>query len=336
MDLPAQDPNEVNSLDAPADAAGGGSLDSSDANNDDVKATPEGGKKDDKKPKKKQGPMQKFQGLLIHVNIYLLIFIFIVVLAGVGVFVSMQRTAKELDTPTLTTQDLTNEALDQINESEVKVGDPKQTLAIESNAIFSGKVLIRDSLDVAGTIKVGGAVNLPGITVSGTSNFDQVQANRIGTSGDASIGGVLSVNNSLTVAGGATFGGPVSVPQLTVQVLQLNSNLNITQHIDAGGATPKLAKGTAVGSGGNASVSGTDTAGTVFVSTGGGTGAGCFATVTFAKNFNGTPHIAVSPVGSSAAGLNWYINRSSTNFSICTTNAAPTGQSFSFDYVAID
>lgn len=338
MESPAQDPNEINALDAPiADAAGGGdsvgeggSLDSGDP-----------GKSGDKKPevpqnKGKKGLVGLLQKIATHINIYLLLFIFIVVLAGMGVFVSMQQSKKDLEEPTLTTQDLAEEASEQINESEVTVGDPKQTLSIESNARFAGNVLVQKNLDVAGTIKVGSSLSLPGISVSGTSTFDQIQANRLAIDGDGSFQGTLTVQNNLTVAGGASFGGAISAPRLTVQSLQLNNDLTLTRHIDAGGPTPRLNRGTALGSGGTASVSGTDTAGTISINTGSSPGAGCFATITFANAFNGTPHVALTPVGSAAAGLNWYINRTGSGFSVCTTNPAPAGQNFAFDFVAID
>lgn len=339
MELPAQDQEEINSLEAPAtaDVAGGGGDTPPDNSLSSTEAPAPDGK--DKKPpasKKKKSPNAFLQRLISHINIYLLVFILIMVVAGVGVFVSLQNAKQETQEPTLTTQDLTQEALEQINESEVKVGDPKQTLAIESNAIFSGKVLVRDSLDVAGSIKIGGSVNLPGLTVSGTSSFDQIQTNKLSVSGDAGINGTLSVQSNLSVAGGGTFGGALSAPRLTVQELQLSGNLTFTKHIDAGGPTPGISKGSALGSGGTTSVGGTDTAGTVTISTGGSPGAGCFATVSFTSNFSGTPHVVVTPVGSAAGGLSWYINRSSSNFSVCTSSPAPSGANFAFDYIVID
>jgi hypothetical protein len=140
----------------------------------------------------------------------------------------------------------------------------------------------------------------------------------------------------LTAAGGATFGGPVSAPQLTAQTLQLTNDLQITKHIDAGGGSPSKSDGTALGSGGTASLGGTDTAGTVTINTGGSPAAGCFVNVSFAIKFSGTPHVVVTPIGSGGAGLAYYVNRTSSGFSICTATPAPTGQSFSFDYMVID
>lgn len=285
------------------------------------------------KPKKSR---LQAQNLITHVNIYLLLFILIVVLTLGIAFVGYQRN-KKIDTPTpVATQPLDPEALQKLKGSEVKVGDPKQVLTIESHAMFSGKVLIRDSLDVAGSIKVGGPLSLPGITVSGTSSFDQIQANNLSITGNVNVAGQLTIQKTLTVTGGASFGGPISAPQLSIQSLQLNSDLQLNRHLDAGGGTPSRTDGGALGSGGTSSVSGSDTAGTVTINTGSNTAAGCFLTVIFAQKFNATPHVVITPVGEGGAALDYYVTRTTTSFNICTTNAAPAGRSFSFDYIAID
>lgn len=334
MEQTNQTEDDVNSLEAPDTAP------PSPAPGSDPASTPPA---DDKQPdrpvslgKKKGKLLTRAQGLITHLNIYILVFLLIVIIAIVGVVVAVQRNKKALEVPTLTSGELTQEDLEEINESEAKVGDPKQTLTIESNAIFSGKVLVRDSLDVAGTIKVGGALSLPGLTVGGTSSFDQIQANKLSINGDTNVQGILTVQKNVAITGGATFGGPISAPQLTVQSLQINNDLSITRHIDAGGPTPGSSTGSAVGSGGTASVSGTDTAGTATINTGSAPAVGCFITINFSTKFNATPHIVITPVGSAGAALNYYINRSATNFTICTTNAAPPGQNFGFDYIVID
>ncbi|PID31873.1 hypothetical protein CR970_03285 [Candidatus Saccharibacteria bacterium] len=278
----------------------------------------------------------KVRNIITHMNIYLLMFIVIVVLSIGLVLVAIQSNKKSANPTTVTPKPLSTEELDQISSTDATVGDPKQTLTIESNSIFSGKVLIKDSLDVAGTIKVGGALSLPGISVSGTSNFDQIQANSLSIAGNTSIQGQLTIQESLTTSSGATFGGPISAPAIITSSLQLANDLQITRHIDAGGPTPGKSDGTALGYGGTSSISGTDIAGTVTINTGGSPGTGCFATITFAQRYGSTPHIAITPVGSAGGGLSYYINRSTTSFSICTTNPAPAGQTFSFDYVIID
>jgi cytoskeletal protein CcmA (bactofilin family) len=278
----------------------------------------------------------RLQGLIASINIYLLLFILILVLAAGIVFVGYQRSKKQAAVGTISTQTLDESTIEEISGSDSKIGDPKQTLTVESNAVFSGKVLVRDSLDVAGGIKVGGSVNLPGITVSGVSNFDQINLNKLTLNGDGSVQGTFSVQKTLSVSGGATFGGAISAPQLTIQTLILSGDIQLNRHIDAGGSTPGQTTGTALGSGGTASVSGTDTAGTVAINTGSNTASGCFITITFAQKFNSTPHIVITPVGSDAASMDYYVTRTSTSLSICTASAAPAGKSFAFDYIAID
>lgn len=288
-----------------------------------------------KKPGKK-GLGGMIHGLITHLNIYLLLFILIVVIVAGFTLVSIQKNKKESVTPTVQTQQLTADDLKKLSGNDAAVGDAKQTLTVASNAIFNGKVLIRDSLDIAGGIKVGGSLNLPGITVSGTSSFDQILGNKLAIAGDANIQGQLTIQKGVTVTGGGSFGAPITAPSISVQSFQLTGDIQLQRHIDAGGATPGQSPGSALGAGGTVSVSGTDTAGTVTINTGGGPAAGCFVTVNFSQKFNSTAHVVVTPIGSAAGGLNFYVNRTNSNFQICTTNPAPGGTSFGFDYIAID
>lgn len=280
---------------------------------------------------------KRLKAFAAKVNIYLLGFTLILVIAGAIIIVSVLRSRQENQNPALTTQELTQETLNQLKNSTAKVGDPKQILSIESNAVFAGTVLVRDSLEVAGQIKVGGSLSLPGITVSGTSSFDQVELNSLSIAGDANIQGQLTVSNNLTVNGGGSFSGNLSADSLSIDTLQLNGDIQLNRHIDAGGGTPGRSNGTALGSGGTATISGTDTAGTVTINTGGSAPSGCFITVNFKQSFNSTPHVVISPVGSTAAGLSYYVNRSSSSFSICTTSNPPDNTaSIIFDYIIID
>ncbi len=288
---------------------------------------------EDKKKNKSRG----VKGLAGKFNIYLLLFVFVLLIAGIVTFVSYQRSQKASDPAgSVSTEPLSDEALEQLRQTDVKVGDPKQILTVESNAIFAGKVLIRDSLEVAGEIKVGGPLTLPGISVSGASTFDQVSINNLQIAGNATIQGQLNVQNNLGVAGSLTVGGTISASSLNIQVLLINQDLQINGHIDAGGGTPGKSDGGALGAGGTSSVSGTDTAGTVNINTGGGTAPGCFVTINFVRNFGQTPHVVITPVGPAGGVLNYYINRNSSGFSICTANPAPVGQNFAFDYIVID
>ncbi len=285
----------------------------------------------------KKGIGQRVQGLVRGFNIYLLLFFLVVVIVAFIGFASYTSNKKAAEQSVISGQELSQEDLTNLGSSDQQVGDPQQTLTIASNAVFNGRVLVRSDLDVAGTIRVGGALSLPGITVSGTSAFENVQiANNLSIAGNAAIQGTLTVQQNLTVGGSASFAGQISAPSLSVDRLILNQDLQINRHIDAGGPTPAASRGAAVGGAGTVSVSGTDTAGTVSVNFGPGSTAGVIATINFANTFSQTPHVVITPVGSSCAGLNYYINRTTGGFSIGTTNAGGSGASCAFDYIAID
>jgi hypothetical protein len=148
--------------------------------------------------------------------------------------------------------------------------------------------------------------------------------------------GGLTVQKNLAVNGDATINGSLAASKITTDSLQMAGDLKLTHHISAGGSTPVRSNGSALGGGGTASVSGSDTAGSITINTGNSPSAGCYITVSFSSRFNATPHIVITPVGSSAANLNYYINRSTSSFSVCSTNAASAHRTFGFDYLAFD
>lgn len=270
-------------------------------------------------------------------NIYMLLFVVLMLIAtAVVIFMTVKGREQPSVSNTITSQELSDSTLKQLANSNTTIGNPKQILNIESNAIFAGSVLVRNDLEVAGNIKVNGALALPGITVSGSSSFNQIQATTLNLSGAATVNGTFTARNGISVNGNSNFSGNVSASQLTTGSLQLNGELRLTNHIVGGGPIPSISQGVALGAGGTASVSGSDTTGTLTINTGGGPGAGCFATINFARSYSSTPHVIVTPVGAAAAGLDFYVNRSSNNFSVCTISSAPASQSFGFDYMIMN
>ncbi len=271
-----------------------------------------------------------------HLNIYLLLFILLLVVAGSILAVAYMENRKAQDSG-VSTQTLSQDTLNQLATSDVTVGDPKQVLNIQGNAVFAGKVLIRDTLEVAGQIQIGGDLSLPGLTVSGDSIFEQIQVNKdLNVQGNSSIQGQLNVQKGLTVAGSGAFKGDLTAASISANTLQLNGTLTITKHVAVGGATPGRSNGSALGSGGTSSVSGSDTAGSININTGGGAAAGCFVTVNFTQKYNATPRVLITPVGSGAANVGYYVTRSTSNFSVCAANTPPSNSSFIFDYWVVE
>jgi cytoskeletal protein CcmA (bactofilin family) len=292
------------------------------------------------KPKGQKGLGVMLSKISTRLNVYLLAFILIIIICGIIVFVVVNTgNQQEASQDAILTEELTQEAIDNLTSNESTVGDPKQLLTVESNSVFNGRVLIRDGLDVAGPIKVGGALSLPGITVSGTSQFDEVLLNALSIAGDANVQGTLTVENNISVAGEASFGGNISAPSITIDALQISGDISFSRHIDAGGATPSVTNGGSAGSGSTVSISGTDTAGTVTINVGSGSSAGTLAVVSFAVAFSGNPHVVITPVttspGTVSSGDFYLSNRSTTGFSIASATPVSSG-SISFDYIVID
>lgn len=280
---------------------------------------------------KKVSPIKKF---FRKVNVYFLIFVLIVAVAGVIAVVNYLNSQKAPEEPNIATQSLTQDALKQLANTDATVGSASQTLNIQGNAIIAGQTLTRGNLNVAGNFQSGGPITAPSITTSGAANLGTIQTNNLQVATDVAIQGKTTVRD-LNVAGTTSFSGAVTASEITVSQLILSGNavLRIPNHISFTGPSPGRSINAGVlGSGGSASINGSDTTGTVNINTGGSPQPGCFVQITFAQKFSNQPHVLVSPVGAGAGQLQYYVDRNQSGFSICTNNAAPANQAFAFDY----
>ncbi len=290
----------------------------------------------DGKPTRKQSALKRF---LKRFNVYLLLFILVVVIGAVISVVGYLNSKKQPATPTIKTQTLSANALKQLANSNATVGDSGQTLTVQGNAIFSGQVLVRSNLDVAGTIQLGGTLSIPNLTVSNSSNLNTTQTNTLQVAQGSTFQGTVTIQHDLNVGGAATFSGPITASQITVTSLIMSGNaqLEVPNHIAFPGASPgRQFFSNVLGSGGSASIDGSDTTGTVNVNTGSGPSAGCMVTLTFNRPFATTPHVLITPVGSAAGQTQFYVNRSKTSFSVCTDNAPPANAIMAYDYFITD
>ncbi len=322
------DSNELESLETEQPTDGG-----IDASTGTSEETPSGG---DKKPKK--NPLKGgggVRGLVSRVNIYLLGFVLLVVIvASGGGIIYLNSNKKAANENKLKSQSLSTDSLKQLSNSDVTVGDSKQVLTVQSNAIFGGAVLLKGDVEIAGKLKVGSDLALSGINVSGRSTMQDLSvSNDLSVGGNVAVKGQVTIQSGLSVSGSTNFAG-LSVSSLTVSTLRINGPLTLTRHIVAGGGTPSRSSGGALGNGGTASVSGSDTAGSIKINTGSGGGNGCFITVNFTTRFNSTPHVVVTPIGSDGGSVNFYVNRTTSGFSVCASNTV-SGKSFGFDYIVL-
>lgn len=268
-------------------------------------------------------------------NVYLLMFVLVLVVAIVISAVTYLNSTKPQAEPTIASQELTEEALKQLANTDASVGNSSQTLTIQGNAIIAGQTLMRGNLNIAGNLQTGGTIQGPNLTISGTSNLGTAQINSLQVATNTAVQGTTTTRD-LAVSGTASFSGPVTASQITTTNLILSGNavLQIPNHISFTGPTPARASvnGGVLGTGGSASISGSDTAGTINVNTGNNPTAGCFAQFTFNQRFNNSPRVVVSPIDAGAGQTSYYVTRNNTGFSICTATPAPANQTFAYDY----
>jgi hypothetical protein len=276
-----------------------------------------------------------FKRIFRRVNVYLLVFILLLVIAGAITVVNYLNSQKAPVQPDVASQTLSQEALNQLTNTDVNAGAASQTLTIQGNAIIAGQTLARGNVNIAGNLQTGGSIQAPSLTVSGTSNLGTTQVNTLQVANNVAIQGSTTVRD-LNVAGVSSFSGAVTASQITVThlILSGNATLLVPNHISFTGSSPsRVANNAVLGNGGSTSLSGSDTAGSVTINTGTNTVAGCFVKITFNQVFTSQPRVIISPVGIGAAQTQYYVNHTPTDFSICTANAAPTNQTFSFDYL---
>ena len=281
---------------------------------------------------KKVSGLRKF---LRKVNVYFLLFILLLVVAGVIAAVNYFSSIQEPTEASINSQSLSTDALKQLSNTDTSVGTSSQTLTIQGNAIISGQTLARGSLSVAGNIQAGGSIEAPNIVISGSANLPSTQASSLQVANGLVIQGDTSLSN-LTVSGTSSFSGTVTMSDITVSHLTLSGNavLEVPNHIRFSGGTPsRTILGDVLGSGGSASISGSDTAGTVNINSGNSPSSGCFVRITFQQSFSSQPHVIISPVNEAAGKMDYYVIRDTTNFQICSANTITANKSFGFDYL---
>jgi len=280
---------------------------------------------------KKVSPIKK---VLKKVNVYLLIFILLAVVAGAIAVVSYLNSQKAPVAPTIASQELTQDALKDLANTDASVGGAAQTLTIQGNAIIAGQTLMRGNLNVAGNIQSGGSIQGPTLTISGAANLGDAQINTLQVASNAAVQGTTTLRD-LNVSGTTSLSGPVTASQITVTrlILSGNATLQIPNHISFTGASPsRTANGAVLGNGGTSSINGSDTTGTVSINTGNNPTAGCMVRINFQQSFSNAAHVLISPVSAGAGSIGYYVDRNNSGFSICSNNAPGPNQAFAFDY----
>jgi hypothetical protein len=129
-----------------------------------------------------------------------------------------------------------------------------------------------------------------------------------------------------TSSGTALLTADTTNMKVTVTNLEVSLNLTVDGHIITGGTAPTIAAGTAACTTPTVSLSGTDTAGLITVTTGSACSpVGKLATITFNTAFGAAPRVTLTPADATATGLTYYVDSStiSTASFDLDTNTAP-------------
>lgn len=224
---------------------------------------------------------------------------------------------KPAPTPiTIQTQSLDVGTLNRLK-TETGAEDTKETLIITPDSIFQNTLVVQKAVTTEDDLTVGGR-----LTVRGTTTLQQA----------------VTINSNLAIRGNLSIGGALSAPALNIGTLnstdiKAGGNVEFGGHLIPSGGVPTARASVAAG-GGNVTVSGSDTAGTVTITMGNSPiGPGELAIITFRTRFSTTVKVQLTPVNGAAANLNYYTSRNAGFFTIETASPPAAGASYVFDYL---
>lgn len=270
----------------------------------------------------------------------------LIILAATGGVVWFVDQDRE-DITNITGQDFTGSSLDEegfaeLAREQAEIDSTNQTLNVQANSVFDGTMLVRSSLEVQGQLRVGEELTLNDLTVAGQGTINDLDvANDFNVQGAAQLNETtiqdgLSVADTLNVGGGGTFGGSISAQSIEAGNLSFSGDLSMSGRIITGGEQTSSTTTANIGGGGTASVDGNDTAGTVNINTGNSPSSGILVNVNFGTSYNAIPRVNITPVGNSSGSIDWYIERTTSGFSIGSSSNPGSGASYSFDYFIVE
>jgi fibronectin-binding autotransporter adhesin len=162
---------------------------------------------------------------------------------------------------------------------------------------------------------------------------DQSISGNLNVSGNATIGGDLTVAGTTTTQA-LVVKGSATIASLTVTgSAHFKSDITIDGHIITAGGQPTAQIQSAGGAGETVTVSGTDSTGTITITTGSNPAAGALAKILFSKTYGAAPHIVLSPSNDNAAALHYYKGATSlTDFIFNALDAPAPNTTYNFDY----
>ncbi|HSH31576.1 MAG TPA: hypothetical protein VK963_02805, partial [Candidatus Saccharimonadales bacterium] len=167
---------------------------------------------------------------------------------------------------------------------------------------------------------------MQGASSGGLQNGDEASFASLNVSGATTLA-------SLTVTGDAVFEGTVTVSGTAA----FQGNIIVAGHIIGSGNTPGISVNSQQPVGSlETAVEGTDTAGTIKISSVGAATTGHLATVTFSKPYGKIPRIILTATNADGLKLPVYLEKTTEGFKVITDTAPVSGTTYQYDYVVIE
>jgi len=244
-------------------------------------------------------------------------------------------TLKQDQVPTFNATELSESERSKLLSDGAEIEPNGEILTISPNAEFKNNVEVEKSLEIVGDLTVLGQINWKSQTADGEGGNGGQLLQSAQIAEDLLVGGNSQFNGAVTANGGLSVNGGLNTSSITANQATINGDLRLNRHLVSGGGSVSGSSGGAVGSGGTTNVSGDDVAGTVRINTGGSAPAGRLATVNFRSAYGGTPSVHITPVGSGSAAVSYYIERTSSGFSIYSLSDTPDNTQLQFDYFVV-
>jgi hypothetical protein len=167
------------------------------------------------------------------------------------------------------------------------------------------------------SLQNGGSATLSSLNVTGDTHMVDLNVSGRATLQELTVAGSVSVGGTLSVTGSAQFAG----------------NITVGGHIITAGGQPTSVAQAAAGGSASVAVDGTDTAGTITITTGSAPTSGDLAKIIFSQVYGKAPRVVLSPSNGAASGLHFYRGATSaTDFMFSAADAPAANTTYTFDY----
>ena len=188
---------------------------------------------------------------------------------------------------------------------------------------------IQDGGDASlANLSVNGNTTLANLSVIGNTDLSSLNVSGSATITSLTVSGDTNIEGKLVVAGDVTVGGSLTVTGLTNV-----ADLVVNGHIITAGGQPTPQAQPAAGTQATVTIDGTDSIGTITITTGSNPAPGSIADILFSKAYGATPHVVLSPSNSPASALRFFKGTTTANdFMLNVTSTPAPHTTYQYDY----